>query len=644
MLRRPWFLALLFIALAFPSPAQQVDASAAGTLVPLNAPWRLHFGDDPAYAQPGFDDSHWALHDITKDWASERRNGYGGHGGYAWYRMRVSLPKGNEPMALAIFPTGAAEEVYIDGALAGTIGRMRPEPIWTAPRDVYAVAVPAALHGRSVQVALRVWLTPLVAAYLNVGANRPPLLGAAGDVERMVSLAQQDRWVARMPDWAVDLLGFAVGLFSLGIFLIQRQAREYAYAAVFFCCLAANNLYTWASQQSLANVEIFQQVYIFTGSILLCMWLLFTWRFVRARPDRLLYACLAAAWVQFITTALTNLEVMSVAGSWVAYAAGDLFLAVAVFIRLYALARRGNRDAQLFLIPFSLWSLANGVYAIVWAFGSSGIANLFSAWTLYHGSRFDITWGNVLGLLFNLSVGAVLVLRYARSAKQEQLLRGELEAARTVQQILVPEETPSIPGFSVQAVYQPAGQVGGDFYQVLPAPNGGLLAVIGDVSGKGMPAAMTVSLLVGTVRTLAHYTHDPAAILTAMNQRMIGRGSGFTTALVLRLDRDGTLTAANAGHIAPYANGKELEIDNGLPLGITAASAYCNSTLHLEADTTLTLLTDGVVEAQNAKGELFGFERSRELSNSPAAAIVEAARAFGQEDDITVLTLARHTA
>jgi sigma-B regulation protein RsbU (phosphoserine phosphatase) len=109
---------------------------------------------------------------------------------------------------------------------------------------------------------------------------------------------------------------------------------------------------------------------------------------------------------------------------------------------------------------------------------------------------------------------------------------------------------------------------------------------------------------------------------------------------VLRLDRDGTLTAANAGHIAPYANGKELEIDNGLPLGITADAAYANSALHLEVGTTLTLLTDGVVEAQNAKGELFGFDRSREFSTRPVAEIVEAARVFGQQDDITVLSLA----
>jgi serine phosphatase RsbU (regulator of sigma subunit) len=182
--------------------------------------------------------------------------------------------------------------------------------------------------------------------------------------------------------------------------------------------------------------------------------------------------------------------------------------------------------------------------------------------------------------------------------------------------------------------------VGGDFFQIVPAPSGGVLLVIGDVSGKGMPAAMTVSLLVGTVRTLAHYTHDPAEILTVMNQRMIGRSNGgFTTALVLRLDPDGTLTAANAGHIAPYANGKELVIDNGLPLGITAATAYSNTNLHLGANTTLTLITDGVVEAQNAEGELFGFDRTAEISSKPAEKVAEAARTFGQEDDITVLSL-----
>ena len=115
----------------------------------------------------------------------------------------------------------------------------------------------------------------------------------------------------------------------------------------------------------------------------------------------------------------------------------------------------------------------------------------------------------------------------------------------------MPAENPAISGFVIESVYKPAGEVGGDFYQIVATPDGGVLIVIGDVSGKGMPAAMTVSLLVSTFRTLAHYTQSPGEILRAMNQRMLTRSSGgFTTCLVLRVDPDGTLTAANAGAVS----------------------------------------------------------------------------------------------
>jgi serine phosphatase RsbU (regulator of sigma subunit) len=155
-----------------------------------------------------------------------------------------------------------------------------------------------------------------------------------------------------------------------------------------------------------------------------------------------------------------------------------------------------------------------------------------------------------------------------------------------------------------------------------------------------MPAAMTVSLLVGTFRTLAHYTQSPGEILHAMNQRMLARSQGgFTTCLVLRIDADGTLTAANAGHIPPYQNGKELAIDSGLPLGLSPESIYGETGCRLDHGARLTLLTDGVVEARNQAGELFGFERAATLSPEPAQEIAQAAQAFGQEDDITVLTL-----
>jgi serine phosphatase RsbU (regulator of sigma subunit) len=157
-----------------------------------------------------------------------------------------------------------------------------------------------------------------------------------------------------------------------------------------------------------------------------------------------------------------------------------------------------------------------------------------------------------------------------------------------------------------------------------------------------MPAAMTVSLLVGTLRTLAHYTQSPAAILEAMNQRMLARSQGgFTTCLVLRVAADSTITIANAGHIAPYLEGKEVEIENGLPLGLAAESVYPETALKLPFNAQLTLMTDGVVEARSRSGDLLGFERTAVLSTKAGETIAQEAQQFGQEDDITVLTLIR---
>ncbi len=263
--------------------------------------------------------------------------------------------------------------------------------------------------------------------------------------------------------------------------------------------------------------------------------------------------------------------------------------------------------------------------------------------------------------LAGLATLVIFIRDLIRDRRDKQRMAAELAAGRAVQHVLIPEDVPAIPGFNIQSVYKPFGEVGGDFFQVLPVialpvnalptnalpinndpVSGGALVIIGDVSGKGMPAAMTVSLLVGTVRTLAHYTSSPGEILAAMNLRMLARSNGgFTTCLVLRVDADGTLTIANAGHIPPYVDGKELQFEGGLPLGISADAIYPESTFQLSPEQQLTLLTDGVVEARDKSGTLFGFERSASLSTQPAEAIALAAQAFGQDDDITVLSVTR---
>jgi serine phosphatase RsbU (regulator of sigma subunit) len=184
--------------------------------------------------------------------------------------------------------------------------------------------------------------------------------------------------------------------------------------------------------------------------------------------------------------------------------------------------------------------------------------------------------------------------------------------------------------------------VGGDFFQILPAGDGGLVIVVGDVAGKGLPAAMLVSVLVGATCGLSEYTQDPAELLEGLNEQLVGRsGGGFSTALAAYITSDGRVTVANAGHLSPYLDGKEVELPGALPLGVAAGLRYETTQFHIEPGSRLTFYSDGVVEAQNQKGELFGFERGREASIKPAAAIVEAAKKFGQQDDITVVTVER---
>ena len=264
--------------------------------------------------------------------------------------------------------------------------------------------------------------------------------------------------------------------------------------------------------------------------------------------------------------------------------------------RLSAVSPAGAADASLAVLS-TLWIAADSLWFLVaiTARRLAGLPNLYNQWQSFLINARALTTFALLTVLMTL-----LFREQRRNTVERAAFAAELEAARVVQQVLILEEIPNVPGFRIESIYKPAGQAkAGDFFQILPTTKGGVLIVIGDVSGKGMPAAMTVSLLVGTIRTLAHYTQSPAEILAAMNQRMLGRSrGGFTTCLALHVTGDGELFAANAGHLAPYRNGEELPIESGLPLGLSAGSAYAVAKFRLDPGSRFTLLTDGVVEAR----------------------------------------------
>jgi len=160
------------------------------------------------------------------------------------------------------------------------------------------------------------------------------------------------------------------------------------------------------------------------------------------------------------------------------------------------------------------------------------------------------------------------------------------------------------------------------------------------VSGKGLKAAMTGTFALGALRNIAAQSPQPATLLEALNRDITGAGhEGFITMICARVTENGEAVVANAGHLAPYRNGSEIDMPGSLPLGLTSEAEYAEISLALSPGDTLTFLSDGVVEAQSATGELFGFDRTRSISTQSAEEIARAASTFGQQDDITVLTL-----
>jgi serine phosphatase RsbU (regulator of sigma subunit) len=163
-------------------------------------------------------------------------------------------------------------------------------------------------------------------------------------------------------------------------------------------------------------------------------------------------------------------------------------------------------------------------------------------------------------------------------------------------------------------------------------------------SGKGLKAAMTVSLIVGTLRTLTEATDDPTEILAGLNRRLHGRlSNGFATCLVLRFDSEGSCVLVNARHLPPFLNQEEMSLPGALPLALDLNATYERTAFRLAVGDRLTFYTDGLLEARNAAGEIFSFDRLHAFmaTKADAGQAADAAVAFGEDDDITVLTLTR---
>jgi PAS domain S-box-containing protein len=244
-------------------------------------------------------------------------------------------------------------------------------------------------------------------------------------------------------------------------------------------------------------------------------------------------------------------------------------------------------------------------------------------------------------------------------ARERQRIEQELQVARLIQQTLLPKSLPGLPGYDIAAYYQPAREVGGDFYDFLELEDSRLGLVVGDVSGKGVPAALVMAI----TRTMLHATYrlgspEPGEILEQVNNILYPDipPNMFVTCLAAILDsRSGRLQYANAGHDLPYlrhADGVSELRATGMPLGLMPNMSYEQKEIALKPGESVLLYSDGLVEAHNPRREMFGFPRmQRFVGAHPGGAtlidclLAELERFTGedweQEDDIALLTLQR---
>jgi serine phosphatase RsbU (regulator of sigma subunit)/anti-sigma regulatory factor (Ser/Thr protein kinase) len=268
-------------------------------------------------------------------------------------------------------------------------------------------------------------------------------------------------------------------------------------------------------------------------------------------------------------------------------------------------------------------------------------------------------------LLDNLAAQAAPALRVGQLVREQeaeaatrQRFESELEVARLIQQNFLPKELPRPAGWDLAAYYQPAREVGGDFYDVIPLPDGRIGLVIGDVTDKGVPAALVMSATRSVLRASAQRVIEPGAVLERVNEHLCPDmpANMFVTCLYAVLEpATGRLVFANAGHDVPYvqtADGADELRARGMPLGLMPDMAYEEKEVQLAPGDTVLLHSDGIVESHTPGREMYGFPRLRDLvAAGPAGApliehvLADVAGFTGpdaeQEDDITMVVLQR---
>ena len=646
-MNRVFLLSLLLLALAAGCPALAqspiivpsapgvvtIDASRLNTVITLDAPWRFSATDNPAFADPGVDDSTWPL--LTPIVGQRLASAHVPNlsNGRCWARLHLHIVNATGPLAITISTRdGTQFALFANGREIGrSKGFTSSTKYFEAP---FRLELPTAQD-----LVLSLHLVHPGAGPVRYFLLENVQIGQSQAVGDQSDLA---RYATFESDWftyaALGTIYLACVPFSIALLLAQRRRPEYLWFAV-FCVLNA------------VFYGGFPSIYL--GSVTAAPWAIDSVYFAQALSQIAALEFVAAiaesrrgVIFRIVQAACLVSPFLLVYHEYRAVAVSDAVLSIGwlslVCYLLGSAYRRGSKECAFLAVPLISLQLS-----ALFVQAESQFPDRFGELWQGHLGGIGFRGPDVGALLIIAGVVAVVLYRFIRVSESEQSAAAEFEAARTVQQLLIPATQPETPGFRVESVYLPAREVGGDFFLILPSDDStdhSLLAIMGDVSGKGLQAAMVVSTIMGGLRI--QLSRQPAEVLAQLNRLLVGHVSGFATCCVALIHPDGAVQIANAGNPAPYSNGEEVPTLPGLPLGLAPGIVYDETTYTLTPAASLTFVSDGVIEATAVRNrELFGFDRTRDISQQSADAIAAAVVSFSaggpQGDDITVLTLSR---
>ena len=626
-----------------PVNPRNVNASLLNGPIDLSSTWLEKSGDDPSYADPHLDDSQWPVVSAQHRSKLFKLNGPEA----VWYRTHVHVPPGSHDLGLLTRWFPGTWTIYVNGIAVGDSG---PPP---ATGDVQSVdesvdrrfGIPdTALGNGDLTIAIRE--SNLTAADRFSASRATLLLGPSSVLEEYTALFFFRTLTPSVTNFALELL---ILLIALALALTLRDEREYFALALFFgFVLFSAGVAIWQGGANTGVLSIFGKLSLRVGGLIaLSEFVRLVLGMSRGRWFKIYEWILASGACavallpavnhihgpKLLTDGIVLFLVFVTAAGLISFGLGGIALP---FVSLWFGWKRRNSDAMLLAIPLLIQPLEILTTAVTRLTSSHHGASAIPSPPI---QGMYVAWSDAAELLLNLAMLLFLILRTVRIARSRAAMATDLHAVQSVQEILLARASHATPGFLIEHVYYPASEVGGDFFLVSPGPDGSVTAIVGDVSGKGLVAAMRVSMILGVLRR--EEQREPEAILRNLNEALMMQGEmGFTTACCVRLQPDGRYTIANAGHINPYIGGEEIATPASLPLGMAPDQAYEQVSGVLPEGRTMVLMSDGVVEARSAKGELYGFGRLPALTMMGAGDIADVARRFGQEDDITVLTVA----